>query len=115
MKRFGILLLVAALVFCLAGCARAAGGQYKLDYITADGVRLSPGGLGMNITLDLQEDGVGTATYSGSPQDITWTDEGGTVVITGQRGVLEFTKDGKALVLHSEGTLLFFTPVEEED
>ena len=35
--------------------------------------------------------------------------------ITGPNGVLELTKDGKSLILHDEGTLLFFNPVEDED
>ena len=116
MKRIGLLLLAAVLAFSLVGCSKAACGKYKLEYITADGLRLAPGGFSLNITMDLQEDGVGIAYYSGSPEDITWTDEGGTVFVTGNRGVvLEFTKDGDSLVLHDEGVLLFFTPVEEED
>lgn len=115
MKRILILLLCAALLLSLTACSKAAGGAYKLEYITADGMRFAPSSFGMNITFELDSDGIGTANYSGTVMEITWTDEGGTVVVTGDNGVLEFTKDGKALVLHDEGTLLFFTPVEDED
>lgn len=115
MRRVFALLLCAALCLALVGCSRAAGGSYRLEYITADGVRMLPSTFGMSISLELEEDGVGTATYSGTLMNVTWTDEGKTVVLNGPKGELEFTKDGKALVLHDEGTLLFFTPVEEED
>lgn len=114
MKRATALLLAAMMILTLAGCAKAAGGSYKLAYITADGIRMSPSSFGMNITLELEEDGVGTANYSGTVKDITWTDEGGKVVVEGPEGTLVFSKDGKKLILHSEGTLLFFEPVEEE-
>ena len=115
MRRIFALLLCAVLILGLAGCSKAAGGSYKLDYITANGIRIPPGGFGMNISFELESDGVGTATYSGTTLDITWTDNGSTVEITGPNGVLELTKDGKSLILHDEGTLLFFNPVEEED
>lgn len=115
MRRCFALLLCAALFLSLAGCSKAAGGSYRLEYITANGVRITPGNVGMSISLDLGEDGVGTVTYSGTTMEITWTDEGKTVVIVGPNGELEFTKDGDALVLHDEGTVMFFKPVEEDD
>ena len=115
MRRLFALLLCAALLLALTGCSKAAGGSYKLEYITADGVRMLPSSFGMNITLDLEEDGVGTANYSGTVMDITWTDEGKTVLVTGPKGELEFRKDGKNLILHDNGTLLFFTLVETDD
>lgn len=115
MKRIATLLLCAALLLTLTACSKAAGGAYKLDYITADGMRFAPSSFGMNITFQLDSDGVGTANYSGTVMEITWTDEGGTVTVTGEQGTLEFTKSGKQLILHDEGTLLFFSPVEEED
>ena len=115
MKKILALLLTAALLLALTGCSRSVGGVYKLEYITAEGLRMNSSGFGMNVTLELSEDGVGTATYSGTRLDITWTEEGGTVILTGPNGELRLSKDVKALVLHSEGTMLFFTPVEEED
>ena len=115
MRRLFALLLCAALLLALTGCSKAAGGSYKLEYITADGVRMLPSSFGMNISLDLEEDGVGTANYSGTVMDITWTDEGKTVLVTGPKGELEFRKDGKNLILHDNGTLLFFTLVETDD
>ena len=115
MKRILSLLLCAALLLALTGCTRAAGGAYKLDYITANGVRMTPSTFGMSISFTLDEEGQGTATYSGSTMEITWEDEGGLVTITGPNGVLEFSKSGKSLILHSDGTLLFFTPIEEDE
>lgn len=115
MKRGIALLLAAILLLSLVGCARAAGGKYFLDYMTADGYRMKPSLFSMNVTLELEEDGVGTANYNGTVLDITWTDTGKAVVITGPNGELEFSKDGKTLILHDEGTILYFNPVEEED
>ena len=115
MKRLLTLLLCAALLLSLTACSKAAGGSYKLEYITADGMRIPPGGFGLNISFELNADGVGTATYGGTVLDISWADKGGSVEITGPNGVLEFTKDGESLILHADGTLLFFNPVEEDD
>ena len=115
MKRVIALLLAAVLLLTLVGCARAAGGSYFLDYITADGYRMKASLFSMSITLDLEEDGVGTANYNGTVLDVTWTDTGRKVIVTGPDGELEFTKDGKNLILHDEGTILFFSPVEEDD
>lgn len=115
MKRVFALLLAGVLLLSLVGCARAAGGSYFLDYITADGYRMKPGLFSMSITLDLEEDGVGTANYNGTELDITWTDTGRAVIVTGPNGELHFSKDGKTLILHDEGTILYFSPVEEEE
>lgn len=115
MKKILALLLAAALLLTLAGCSRSVGGTYTLEYITAEGLRMNPSGFGMNITFELSEDGVGTATYGGTKLSITWVEDGNTVVVTGPNGELKLTKDGKALILHDEGTLLFFTPKEEEE
>ena len=115
MKRVIALLLAAILLLTLAGCARAAGGSYFLDYITADGYRMKASLFSMSITLDLEEDGVGTANYNGTVLDVTWTDTGRKVIVTGPERELEFSKDGKNLILHDEGTILYFCPVEEDD
>ena len=114
MKRTIIALLLLALLATLTGCSRDVGGKYKLEYITADGERMNPAGFGMNITFELAEDGVGTAVYGGTSLDITWVEDGGDVVLTSGEKELRLTRDGKDLILHDEGTLLFFTPVEEE-
>ena len=115
MKRLIPLLLAAAMLLTLAGCSRAVGGDYKLDYITADGMRFSPSSFGMNITLSREKDGTGTANYAGALREITWTEKGGTVELDGPDGKLSFTREGKSLLLHSNGTILFFNPVEEDD
>ena len=115
MKRIFALLLTAILLLTLVGCARAAGGSYFLDYITADGYRMKASLFSMSITLDLEDDGVGTANYNGTVLDVTWTDTGRKVIVTGPDGELVFSKDGKNLILHDDGTILFFSPVEESD
>ena len=115
MKRGFALLLAVILLLSLVGCARAAGGSYFLDYITADGYRMKPSLFSMSITMELEEDGVGTANYNGTEMEITWTDTGRAVIVTGPNGELEFSKDGKKLILHDAGTILYFSPVEEED
>lgn len=115
MKRFFVLLSAVILLLSLVGCARAAGGSYFLDYMTADGYRMKPSLFSMSITLDLEEDGVGTANYNGTVLDVTWTDTGRKVIVTGPEGELEFSKDGKKLILHDKGTILYFSPVEEEE
>ena len=115
MKRIVILLLAAALLLGLAGCSHAAGGSYRLEYITADGMRLPPSSFGMNISFELEAGGLGTASYGATTLDITWAEEGDQVVLTSAEGELRLDKDGADLILHDEGTLLFFTPVEDED
>ena len=114
MKRL-IILLAAAMLLLLAGCSKAVGGSYRLEYITSDGVRLPPSNLGMNISFELSEDGIGTAVYGSTPMDITWVEEGSEVVVTSPYAELRFSRDGDNLILHDNGTLLFFTPVEEEE
>ena len=115
MRRGAALLLAAILLLSLTGCARSAGGSYYLEYMTADGYRMKPNLFSMNITLELEEDGTGVANYNGTQLEITWTDEGSTVVMNGPNGELEFSKDGDKLILHDEGTILYFSPVEEDE
>ena len=112
-----IMALFFALTICLSlvGCSKAVGGTYKLEYITADGVRLPPSNFGMNISFDLEEDGVGTATYGITTQDITWAEDGSEVVLTSAEKELRLYRDGKNLILHDEGTMLFFTLEDEEE
>ncbi len=112
-----ILALFFALTICLSltGCSDAVGGTYRLDYATADGVRLPPSKFGMNISFTLEEDGIGTATYSGTTTNLTWAEEGSEVVVTNDNKELRFYRDGKNLVLHDNGTMLFFVLEEEEE
>lgn len=115
MKRLFLLLLCAALLVTLTGCASPAGGAYKLESITADGMRFTPSSLQMNMSLYLEEEGRGTATFSGTTVDVSWEDDGSTVTVTGPNCALEFTKSGKTLILHDNGTLLFFEPQETDE
>ena len=115
MKRILTIFLVLLLCFSLSACSRDVSGVYKLEYITTDGVRISPSTLGMNISFTFSEDGTGIATYSGQALDITWAEEDDGLLVTGPYETLHFAWDGSTLVLHDEGSRLFFTHVEEED
>ena len=114
MKRILTLLLSCLLCLCLVGCAKAVSGTYKLDYITTDGVRVSPSTLGLNMSFELLEDGIGTATYGPATVDLTWVEEGNELLISSENQELRFSRDGNTLVLHDDGTMLFFTLAEEE-
>ena len=114
MKRILLALLCGALAFALGGCADSVGGVYKLDHATANGLRLSPESYGIRIQLQLEDNGVGTATYDAATLNVTWEEDDGTVTLTGPNGVLEFTKHGNSLILHDDGTMLFFEPVQAE-
>lgn len=115
MKRIACVLLILALLVTLTACSKAVGGTYELSRATFDGKAVNPANLSMNMRFTLEPNGIGTARYNTRTVDITWSDNGSTVEITGPNGVLELTKDGKSLILHDEGTLLFFNPVEEDD
>lgn len=114
-KKLRLLIPLLALLVLLSGCARAVGGSYTLTYGTAEGLRFSPGSLGIHISLELGEDGVGTANYNGTEMEVTWSDQGGSILLEGKNGQLSFVKDGKDLILHEDGISLYLTPVEEED
>ena len=115
MKRILILCLAVLFCFNFASCSKTVGGSYKLEYITTDGVRLPPSNLGMNISFELSEDGIGKASYGSTNLDITWAEDGSDVVVRSQEKELRFSRDGKNLILHDKGTILYFVPVEEEE
>lgn len=115
MRRFLRILTAALLLLCLTACAHSVNGSYKLSYITFDGLRVSPSGYGLNISFELTEDGVGSASYSGTTVDISWVEDGDEILVTGPMGELRFARDGEKLVLHDEGTMLFFVPEPTED
>ena len=115
MKRIITLLAAAALLLTLVGCSKAVGGTYKLEYCTAEGVRFSPSNIGMIISFELNEDGTGSASNGAAELEITWEEDGSTVVVNSPDRKLEFSKDGENLVLHDEGTMLFFVLQEEEE
>ena len=115
MKRLRLLMSLLALLVLLTGCTRAVGGRYEMSYGTADGLRFTPSSLGIRISLELNEDGLGTASYNGAVMDITWSEKGGTVLVESKHGTLEFQKSGDDLILHEKGVSLYLNPVEEEE
>ena len=116
MKRLLVLLLAAAVLLTLfSGCAKQAGGEYHLDRVTTDGRRITPGELNLSIQFTLESDGSGSGVFNGNQRTFTWAEDDGTVTFSGSGKTLVFTKDGKDLLLHDEGTVLTFSPVEEDD
>ena len=87
-------------------------------YENSQTVQLSSGANSKEVTagsFELNEDGSGSATFGAAEQEITWVEDGGTVVVNSADKTLEFSKDGENLVLHDEGTMLFFMLHEEEE
>lgn len=113
MKRILSVSLVFLLLICLVGCSHAVGGTYTLTRATYDGKQVKPSSLGMNVVLALDENGLGTASWNGEVQDITWAETGETVTLEGVNGTLVLTKAGKDLILHDKGAILYFTLPEE--
>lgn len=114
MKRVLILLLAMMLCISFTACSKGVGGRYKLEYITADGVRIQPSNLGLNVSFELSEDGIGTAAYGSTNLNITWAEDGNDVVVRSEDKELRFSRDGKNLILHDEGTVMYFVPEETE-
>ena len=115
MKRVLCLLLATVLCLFFTACSKGVGGSYQLEYITTDGVRLPPSNLGMNISFELQEDGVGSASYGSTTVKITWAEDGNEIVVKSDDSELRFSRDGEKLILHDEGTILYFVPETEAE
>ena len=115
MKRsLSLLLCAALLVLLLAGCSAEAGGEYTLVRITADGNEITPSSLGVSIRLTLEKEGAGTASWNGSPMQITWSQEGKKIYLSGESGILELTQSGKDLIYEQEGARWIFEPEKDD-
>ena len=110
-----VLIVILVLLFALTGCSKAAGGAYELTRATYNGKAVNPANLSVNMRFELGQNGLGTATYNGVTVDVTWADNGKTVTVKDGEKTLEFTKDGKNLILHDNGTILYFTPAKNQD
>lgn len=116
MKRLAAVLLAGLLILSLfSGCAKQSGGTYILDRVTTEGKRIRPSELNLNIRFTLENDGTGNGSFNGTYRNFTWTENSDSVTITGNGGTLNFTKDGKELLLHDSGTILCFVPEETDD
>ena len=116
MKRtLSLLLCAALLVLLLAGCSAEVGGKYTLVRITAEGKEITPANLSVSAHFTLEEKGSGSASWNGSAFDITWTQEGKTVYLSGENGILKLTQSGKNLVCEQDGALWVFEPAESDD
>ena len=102
-----ILAAALALALCLAALAAPAlaeaadvTGDWYLTEMTAQGMTINPGDMGMYMAMNLAEDGTATVAnnFSGADdtQTGTWTMEGDTISVTIQDDVEEFVlADGK--------------------
>lgn len=115
MKRVFILLLATVLCLSITACSKGVGGSYQLEYITTDGVRLPSSKLNLNISFELLEDGAGSASYGSTTVKITWAEEGNKIVVKSSDAELRFSRDGKKLTLHDEGTILYFVAATEAE
>jgi hypothetical protein len=117
MKRLiALILTTLAVLFLLSGCgARAVEGKYTLTKTTTEARRIRPSEISMNSTFIFNDDGTGSANLNGNFRTFTWTEDDSTVTAVSSKGTLVFTKDGKDLLLHDDGTILTFEPEEEED
>ena len=116
MKRLIAVLLCAVLLACLfAGCSAKIGGKYVLVKITAEGKELPPASMSISVHFTLEEDGTGSASYNGKPMQIAWNQEGKSLYLTAETGVLELRQSGKDLIFEKEGTRFVFEPEETED
>ena len=115
MKRIVCVLMILALLLTLTACSKAVGGTYELSRATFDGKAVNPANLSMNMRFTLEPNGIGTARYNTRTVDITWSDNGSTVTVKDGEKTLEFKKDGKNLILHDNGMILYFTPAKTEE
>lgn len=109
MKRLIACVLLLMIILTISGCSKAFGGSYTLTKITKDGTSFTPSSLGMNFHFTLGAKGSGSASFNSAEQTITWVDNGNTITIEGNKKTLEFTKDGKNLILYDDGMVLYFT------
>lgn len=117
MKRLIALTLVTlSLLLLLTGCgARAVSGTYHLTKTTTEGRRIRPTEISLNSTFIFNDDGTGSASLNGSFRSFSWVEDDGTVTAVSNKGTLVFTKDGKDLLLHDNGTILTFEPEEADE
>lgn len=120
MKKAFAALLVLSMLLSAVALAEAAdvAGTWYLVQMEQDGQSFNPADFGMEMTLELAEDGTATmnSTSETEPSVGTWTIDGTTVTVTIDDQPLDFAlEDGKLIANQDELVMTFSTeaPVGE--
>lgn len=102
MKKGLSVLVALAMLLTLAmpALAEAASvaGVWTMTAMISSGVEIDPASMGMEMSMDLAEDGTGTLTAFGVGSEVTWTFDGATLDVTDPDGTVSFE-------LQEDGTL----------
>ena len=102
MKKGLSVLVALAMILTLAvpALAEAASvaGVWTMTAMISSGVEIDPVSMGMEMSMDLAEDGTGTLTAFGVGSEVTWTFDGATLDVTDPDGTVSFE-------LQEDGTL----------
>lgn len=90
-------MLLTLAVPALAEAASVAG-VWTMTAMISSGVEIDPASMGMEMSMDLAEDGTGTLTAFGVGSEVTWTFDGATLDVTDPDGTVSFE-------LQEDGTL----------
>lgn len=90
-------MLLTLAVSALAEAASVAG-VWTMTAMISSGVEIDPASMGMEMSMDLAEDGTGTLTAFGVGSEVTWTFDGATLDVTDPDGTVSFE-------LQEDGTL----------
>ena len=94
MKKGLSILVALAMLLTLAvpALAEAASvaGVWTMTAMISSGVEIDPVSMGMEMSMDLAEDGTGTLTAFGVGSEVTWTFDGATLDVTDPDGTVSF-------------------------
>ena len=116
MKKLFSLLLALMMLLGMTALAEAVDytGLWALTGVTAAGVTVDPTALGMDMTMELHEDGTCTLIALGEEEMGAWVITEGGVAITDADAVtmeMLLTEDG-ALTIEQDGAMMIFTREE---
>ncbi len=92
MKKSFLLFFALAVLLAFFGMFPAAAdsvlfGEYELTSMMYGGTEMDPGSMGMSAVLTLNEDGTGSLTMNGAPNELPkWTDDGAVVTLYNSSG-----------------------------
>lgn len=99
----GLSVLVALAMFLTLAVpvlaeAASVAGVWTMTGMISSGVEIDPASMGMEMSMELAEDGTGTLTAFGIGSEVTWTFDGATLDVTDPDGTVSFE-------LQEDGTL----------
>lgn len=110
-KTFAALLILSMLLTAVA-VAEAADvtGTWYLVELNLDGTVFNPADMGMDVTIELREDGTATMSYTEGSSEGTWTLENGELSVVDDSGIPQaFTlQDGKLVTQMDEDGFMIF-------